>query len=435
MTANISSTQGLFRSLLSGIRWTFLHKLIAAGAGLGVSVLSARLLGIDGYGALQYVLSMLQLVIVFGAFGLNNIILRETAASTNENAWGRSRGAMTFAFPLMVVLTSLCALLIGWVTIWPLHPDLVWLFVLGFAATLTRQMAVPLTAFLNGLRRIALSGLGETMRSLMLLGFLAVAYFILLPDGAWPEAVMTMRAVAGLGSLILLLVLTVSVSVRLPGCFFKTAPIYDIARWIPQGASLMLVAGSGVIFANSDILMIGAILDTASVGPYHAASRVAELATFALAITITPLGPIITKLYAAEQRVELRSIVRRSTKINLVIGFIVTIVLVIFAVPLLRIFGAEFSSAATALRILVVAQLFNVAAGPVQLLLIMTGHQKFAALGVIVAAASNITLNAVLIPLLGVDGAAIGTAVAIVSWNLLLLYFVRKYVFSSRGAT
>lgn len=431
MSKPVIPGQVLFRSLLTGIRWTFLHKVVGAGAGFGISVLSARLLGTEGYGALQYVLGVLQIVLVFGAFGLNQVIVRETAVASNENAWGRSRGIMTFALPLMATLTALGALAGGVLTIWPLHPDLIWLFALGFAATFARQMTVPFTAYLNGLRKIGLSGLGETTRNLILLGLLVFAYFIVRPDATEPQAVMKLRLIAALAGFVLLVVLTVVVSRRLPGGYFTPAARYDIPTWLRQGLSMMLVAGAGVVFANSDILMIGAMLDTASVAPYHAASRAADLTVFALAITLTPLGPIISKLHAAGQQRELRDIVRRSTRINFAIGLVAAAGLVVLAVPFLRLFGPDFVAGSAALRILVVAQLVNVAVGPVQLLLVMTGHHKYAAIGVVVAAISNLAMNAIFIPLFGIEGAAIGTAVSIITWNLLLLMFVRRHVWAT----
>lgn len=421
----------LFASLISGIRWTFLHKVVAAGAGFGISILSARLLGEAGYGALQYVLAVLQMVLVFGAFGLNQVIVRETAFSTNANDWQRCKGAMAFALPTVGVLTAIGAFLGALSAIWPVHPELVSLFIFGFFATLARQLAMPFIALLNGLRKIALTGFGETVRNLLLIGMLTVAFFIMRSSSVGPESIMVIRMVAAMGGLVTVLVLAAMVLRRLPGDYFGTTAKYEIAAWIRQGASLVFVAGAGVVFANSDIVMIGAMIDASSVGPYHAASRAADLTAFALAITITPLGPIIAKLHGAGQFEELRATVRLSTRINLAVGLIVAATLAVFAASFLSLFGLEFTKGVTALRILVAAQLINVAVGPVQLLLVMTGHHKFAAIGVASAAVANVLLNAVLIPKFGIEGAAIGTASSVVLWNILLLVFVRRYIWSN----
>lgn len=58
--------------------------------------------------------------------------------------------------------------------------------------------------------------------------------------------------------------------------------------------------------------------------------------------------------------------------------------------------------------------------GPAETLLMMTGHERVAALSGMVAAAANVVLNAVLIPLCGIEGAAIATAVSGVVWAATL---------------
>jgi O-antigen/teichoic acid export membrane protein len=58
--------------------------------------------------------------------------------------------------------------------------------------------------------------------------------------------------------------------------------------------------------------------------------------------------------------------------------------------------------------------------GSVAQLLNMTGHERDMARGVVIAAISNIVLNAVLIPPFGMQGAAIATATTLLIWNYLL---------------
>jgi O-antigen/teichoic acid export membrane protein len=84
------------------------------------------------------------------------------------------------------------------------------------------------------------------------------------------------------------------------------------------------------------------------------------------------------------------------------------------------IFGAEYVSASNPLAILVLGQLVNAAFGSVGFLLNMTGHERIAARVLWQTAALNIAISLTLIPGLGVLGAAIGNAVSLAVWNLLL---------------
>jgi O-antigen/teichoic acid export membrane protein len=68
----------------------------------------------------------------------------------------------------------------------------------------------------------------------------------------------------------------------------------------------------------------------------------------------------------------------------------------------------------------------NVATGSVGVLLVMTGHQRDAALGTAAGAGLNVLLAVALIPPLGVLGAAIAAAASNVVSNGLLVIAVRR---------
>lgn len=90
-------------------------------------------------------------------------------------------------------------------------------------------------------------------------------------------------------------------------------------------------------------------------------------------------------------------------------------------------FGKPFVAGAFALVILVSANFFSVFMGQVGHVISMVGHEKYTAYAALVAAAINIVLNYMLIPLYGMNGAAIATASSIVIWNALLgIWTVQK---------
>jgi len=67
----------------------------------------------------------------------------------------------------------------------------------------------------------------------------------------------------------------------------------------------------------------------------------------------------------------------------------------------------------------------NSAAGSVGMLLNMTRYERDTAKGLAVSAILNVVLNLLLIPLLGIIGAAIATAVSLITWKVLLWWVVR----------
>ena len=102
--------------------------------------------------------------------------------------------------------------------------------------------------------------------------------------------------------------------------------------------------------------------------------------------------------------------------------------LIIFARPILGIFGAEFVAARWGLTILVLGQLINVGVGSVGYLMIMTGHQNQSTYIFGFSALANVILNALLIPRFGTIGAAIATATTMALWNISLHFLVVKHL-------
>nr|WP_277879386.1 polysaccharide biosynthesis C-terminal domain-containing protein [Coleofasciculus sp. FACHB-712] len=89
-------------------------------------------------------------------------------------------------------------------------------------------------------------------------------------------------------------------------------------------------------------------------------------------------------------------------------------------------FGSSFVEGLPALVILTVGQMVNALSGSVGFLMTMTGHQREAALIIGSSAILNVVLNAALIPYLGINGAALSTALTTALWNIIMLVYVNK---------
>jgi O-antigen/teichoic acid export membrane protein len=110
----------------------------------------------------------------------------------------------------------------------------------------------------------------------------------------------------------------------------------------------------------------------------------------------------------------------------------IALLLVIFGRQFLALFGHDFRGGTWALRILALGELGKVLTGFAGLALVMTGHERDLTAGVAIAAGLNIALNVTLIPVWGVDGAAVAGAVSVVASNLVLVYLLwrRLHLFS-----
>jgi O-antigen/teichoic acid export membrane protein len=97
----------------------------------------------------------------------------------------------------------------------------------------------------------------------------------------------------------------------------------------------------------------------------------------------------------------------------------------VFAPCILRVFGPEYSSGATALTILSLAMLVNLATGTVGTVLLMGGKSRWVLADKIAVVTLNVVGNLLLIPHFGIVGAAVSWAVTIVLDSSLAFAQVR----------
>jgi len=189
----------------------------------------------------------------------------------------------------------------------------------------------------------------------------------------------------------------------------------------------LLLAQSGqFIMAWTDKLMLGGFMSAADVGVYDVALKLSMFVNIALTSISSITSPKFAELYSLGEMKRLRKVVLQATKITfwstvpLVVGFIV------LSPFLLNVFGEEFKNGFYVLCILSSARLVSALTGPAGNLLQMTGREVIFMKVLFIGAIINIGLNYYLIPIYGIEGAAIASFISIVFWNLTMVYYVKK---------
>jgi len=207
---------------------------------------------------------------------------------------------------------------------------------------------------------------------------------------------------------------------HVPKAINDTPPEYDSRGWMRSALPFLFIGGMQLINNQTDIVMLGALHGAEVVGIYRVSTRVAQLVIFVLGAANMVLQPTIAKLYAVRDMQRLQRVATQSARVVLLVSVPIAIVLIVSGRSMLLIFGQEFTKGAMALAILSAGQLVNAAMGSVGLILNMTGNERDTARGVAIAAVVNVALNAILIPLWGMNGAATATATSLVVWNVIL---------------
>ena len=192
----------------------------------------------------------------------------------------------------------------------------------------------------------------------------------------------------------------------------------------------LLFAGiAGMIMGWTDTLMLGYFSSTADVGIYNAALPTAQLIRGIPAAFAAIFFPVVSELYARNKIEDLRRTYSVVTKWMLSLIFPIFLLALLFPDKIIKIlFGAEYIAGATALSILVFGFMIGAAVGPTGATLQTYGKTKTVMMVNYIGAAINFGLNFLLIPIYGVNGAAVATG-----FSLALLYIL-NFLFAYRAA-
>ena len=177
----------------------------------------------------------------------------------------------------------------------------------------------------------------------------------------------------------------------------------EISRqWLQQAATFVVA------------IMLGPV----SAGAFFAAQRLANLLSIGLIGTNQVSGPAIARSWRAGQFQRLQSLITTISIAALTFSLIGFGFYWIWGAWLLAQFDRAFSDAHIVLLCLAFGQLVNAACGPNGHLLNLAGQEKATLYISIVAGVANIVCTAIGITFYGLIGAAIGSTIATILWNV-----------------
>jgi len=170
-----------------------------------------------------------------------------------------------------------------------------------------------------------------------------------------------------------------------------------------------------------DVILVGVILGPRAAGVYAVVSRLTLAGLLLLEAIRLVVAPQISALLAIRDDVAASRLYQITAVWTVTAGWPIYLTLIVFAPVILRLFGPEFVAGTAALRILSTAMLFNIGTGNVGTVLLMGGKASWNLYNNIVAVILNVALNLLLIPRLGIEGAAVAWSASIVFGNLAAL--------------
>lgn len=365
-------------ALKTGAALTLAIKFVAATVSYGFVYSLSQMMSIKDFGFVGALISSAFLLSIVGAMGQQIAILRFIPPLRVQGKYGEVGATITRAFRINLLGgLSICTLgaMGGFLARWLGHGGAWVPFTLGLTL-------VPLIGWIDMQASLARAyrgiAIGLIPKEVLWRALSALAVLLIyLMAGQRPVSLTTVIWV-----LITVLALLIFVQSRLMQTRLNTPSLIAASaqapapEWRKTMVPFWIFSVSAVYFTNIDVALVGLLFGGAEAGQYFVANRVAQALAFFLISYNIAIGPILSESYHTGRFDE----VARATSHVAFWAFVPTIILasilIIWAAPILGLFGPEFVTASGTLRILIAAGVVNAIFGPADILLNMCGEDR-----------------------------------------------------------
>jgi O-antigen/teichoic acid export membrane protein len=402
----------------------FLSELISRASALITFPIMAHYLGTEGYGINAQVNTLISFLVPITSLGLGFGIVR-TLAGNNDRTYVSSRIISTLLVTLFT--SSLCAAIV-FIAAPQINNTLI---KVDGAETIVRWSA-PL---------ITLSSIELLLKDYFRARLRIVAFSVI-------QIIQTVIYVAAVAAILLsghglLMVIQVWVAIKLAfDITYLTyltrqnelrfdAPLIprpELMALIHYGVPIM-IAGLGTWFTQvGDRWVIGYYLDASQVGVYNAVYTFASLISALGSPFWSPLYPLMAAAYNQNDPEKLKNTCKLYMNLFCSIGVPAFLGLTVLSNELLTRFGTDSFAANPMIFLLIAAAIFldQIATHGYYLAYILN-QTIFLRNLTLVTAVINLLLNLLLVPRIGILGAALATFVAYLFLDLTFIFRIRKY--------
>ena len=424
------SPAATLRHIAANSALALICKIVSIPLGYLTLVVIARLFGAEQMGTYTIVIYLITLLSVVCRLGLDLGLLRFFAALKAE---GRDGELLHYFYPaigMTLLMSGLAAFLLygsgDWLARHFHSPNLPYL--LGYVAP-----ALPLTVVaalcgeglraLGGVRWVVFSqDLLTPVLILLLAVFMGCCGQSLMGPSQALGSVFLAGALFSLAFLAIILKSHMVGGSRTPA---GQASLKDLLKysWPLFFSSLLMLA-----FWSLDSLILGFFSTPENVAYYESAVKTALITNLPLIAVNAAVPQLFAQFYQRGDRQRLETVAQATCRWMYYVALPLGLLVLLAAPELLGFFGPGFAKAETALRILVLAHLVNVACGSVGLLLAMTGHQLTLTLVQILAGLIGLPLMALAAAFYGLTGIAAAKGFWLAGVSILMALAVWRHL-------
>lgn len=190
--------------------------------------------------------------------------------------------------------------------------------------------------------------------------------------------------------------------------------------WLKVSLPIFVVETFYLALTYTDVVLLERLRGPQEVAIYWAAVKTLALVAFIYFAVAAAAAHRFSEYHEAGDRQKLADFLAASIRWTFFPSLAATIVILALGKPFLALFGPDFVAGYPAMFVVSVGLLARAAVGPVERLLVMSGHQGVCAAIYAAAFVLAVGLCLALIPAFGMMGAATATAVALTTESVLL---------------
>ena len=192
-------------------------------------------------------------------------------------------------------------------------------------------------------------------------------------------------------------------------------------------APMFMTKSAFLVLGYADTLMITYFMTEADVGYYQVAWKLVMFNKFFKNSITSTAAPKMAELYHGGEMQELERVAKKTTMLMGYTIFPMLIGLIIFGKPILGgLYGPEFMAGYAAFMWLCVGQLVTSSVGHVGMFMNMCGKQKLYMNIVMISAAINLVGNFILIPRVGIVGAAYSNLASVLFNHIVASIYMKR---------
>lgn len=405
----------------------FAGSLFTAGAGYLFKIYVARVLGADGLGIYALGMTIVGFLGVFNGLGLPQSATRFVAAYSATEQWQRLRAFLGRTAVLLLFANVILAavIVIGgpWLALRVYHAPALVPYVPFFAVLLALS---GLTTFCGqilagykdvAIRTVVMNFIGSPLN--ILIGVIALSAGFALRG--------YLLAQISSGAIVLFLLAALAWKVTPPQARrFAHAPVPVDREVYLFSAAALGVGFLEFILSQTDKILIGVFLNVGQVGIYAVAATLVAFVPIVLQSVNQIFSPTIADLHARGDQALLGRLFQTLTKWVLGLTLPLAFVVMLYAKPLMLLFGPAFGAGWAVLIVGTLGQLINVGVGSVGYLLLMSGNQGRLIRIQAMMAVFVIVVTLILVGPFGMLGVATAAALTNILNNYFCLREVRK---------